>query len=565
MFTHLRNNPILRIGTILTAAMLLFFITTVFAAAPQWQDEYTFAAVLWAAIPILLSLAAIFLPTSAAHGTTNPSTQSKKGQGIAFPVFIFLAAFTLKLLVALWAETQPVSDFLTMHTAAADLSRGGFDHAQPYWPYLLRWAYQTFFVMYEAAILAICPESFGLTPLLVANALFMAGVNVFLYLLVRSCALTEKQTAERAARVAALLYLFYPAPYFLASVLTNQHVSLFFVLLGLWLLLNGKQNQSKRKMISFILSGICMAVGNALRPDASLLFYAILGAAALHLPSRIWEQFAQRNKESRRWKALWTEARPIILSVCAYAATGLLLSAAVSISGLNPNGLRNMNPEWKFVIGLNADTGGIFSRPVYDRVFPTAPDDPNEFIFDLETSREVSRIIIREHLQTPKRDMANFLCEKTIRAWGFTDSTSWAFPESQTFLVPQESPMPQTSSAPQSTTTSHEETIKNNDRITPFGTTVEETTGIARYAERIYFAAVCLLAAIGLFAMLGKKSLPTLAVICGLTLLLFFGTHIFIEVQTRYRYFAMPVLFILAGYACHALPRNFLQKGLYKP
>jgi len=491
MFSTLRNNIILRIGMAVTAALLLFLLWTVFATAGDWQDEYSFAALMWAVGLVLIACTGMWIP----------------GRGRWFALGLFAVAFGLKLAMALWAEAEPFSDFLTMYNAAADLSRGGFDETQAYWPYLLRWAYQTFFVAYEAVILWAFPSSFGLTPLLMTNTLWMAGANVLVYALARQC------MSERGARLAALLYLLFPAPYLLAPVLTNQHVSLFFALLGLWLLMRGK------RVVWFVPAGVCLAVGNALRPDVLLLAAALGGVLLLRLLGRL-----TRWKTEWQWKAVWADTMPVAVSVGVCWLTGVALSAVFVVSGLNPNGLKNMNPEWKFVIGLNMATGGGFSQPLYDRVFPTAEGEKDVFLFDLETSREVSRIVVREHMRMPKRAMADFLFEKTVRAWGFTESTSWAF-------------------------------RGQDERMTPFGVTVEEAAGVWRYAERIYFAVVCALAAFGAAMQWRRKDVSVVLVACGLMLALFIGVHVLIEVQTRYRHFVMPFVFMLTA----GVPLGFVR------
>ena len=490
MFSTIRNNLFLRICIALAAVLPLFFIWTVLATAPDLQDVFTAAAWWWAIVPLLLAAAGMWIP----------------GRARWFGFGLFVAAFALKLAVALWTDAEPFSDFLTMYRAAEDLSRGGFDKTQAYWPYLLRWAYQTFFVAYEALILWLFP--FGRASLLVANALFMAGANVLLY------ALARMALPERNARFAALLYLFFLAPFFLAPVLTNQHVSLFFVLLGLYLLARGG------KTWCFVAAGFFLAVGNALRPDALLLVLALLGALALHLIDYI-------RAHSFHWKQLAREAKPVFLAAATCWLAGVLLSGASAVTGLNPNGLRNMNPEWKFVIGLNMETGGGFSRTLYDQVFPTAADDPNDFIYPLETSRAVAKDIVRGHMRRSKSAMADFLYQKTVRAWGFTESTSWAFQGM-------------------------------DERVTPLGEmTVEDAAAILRPAERIYFAVICALAAVGIVMLCWQKDVPALLIVCGLTIVLFFGVHVLIEVQTRYKYFVMPFLFVLAG----GVPSFIRRKG----
>lgn len=65
------------------------------------------------------------------------------------------------------------------------------------------------------------------------NALFLSGINGLIYLLAR------RFVEERAAQAAALLYLVTLFPTLMTCVLTNQHISAFFLLLAVYILTGG--------------------------------------------------------------------------------------------------------------------------------------------------------------------------------------------------------------------------------------------------------------------------------------------------------------------------------------
>ena len=141
-----------------------------------------------------------------------------------------LGLFTLRLAIALGVVflfgAQPVQDFKTMYDAACQLARGSREYLQT--DYFYNWAYQTGFVAYEALVVRLFGE--GLLPLQVLNAVWMAGTGCLVY------GIARRFLPETGAMAASLLYALYPGPYFLAAVLTNQHIAVFFFYLGFWLL-----------------------------------------------------------------------------------------------------------------------------------------------------------------------------------------------------------------------------------------------------------------------------------------------------------------------------------------
>ena len=130
--------------------------------------------------------------------------------------------------------------------------------------YFYNWAYQTGFVAYEALVVKVFGP--GLLPLQLLNALWMAGTGCLVY------AIARRFLSEPAAMTASLLYALYPAPYFLAAALTNQHIAAFFYYLGIWLLV--RQKKLARRWAA--LAGFCLAVGNLMRPLGAVVIVALL-------------------------------------------------------------------------------------------------------------------------------------------------------------------------------------------------------------------------------------------------------------------------------------------------
>ena len=398
-------------------------------------------------------------------------------RGRLFAVLLILGSLAAHLSVALWLQTAPASDFETLLGLSRLLNSGDFAALNGS-PYFTRWAYQSAFVIYQALILRAFPGE--ITPLLVMNAVFMTGIKALIYAILR-CGYGRK-----TAVFVTLAYCFYPAPYFLASVLTNQHISLFFTLLGVWVFLR-KQNAG-----SGAAGGALLALGNALRPDAGIVTVSLLAVGLL----------------SVRRKGGWRAALSPAAAAGCCALVGMLLSALVAFSGVNPNGLKNSDPLWKFVVGLNAETGGGYSSELAAKVFG---------VEDAEERHTLQRQIIGEHLSAGPAPLLGFLAGKAQTAWRAAEGTHWA-------VAGQE------------------------DRIVPVvNRRLENVVNMLKRAERPHFWLTSSLAAVTAVLLWRKKEADPFLLLSGAVVALFFAVHLLIEFQPRYRYFVTPFLFFLSG------------------
>jgi len=431
---------------------------------------------------------------------------------IKFAYVLFILAFASRLAVALWAEQEAVSDFKDMLIAAQAMQGGNF-LVLTKWDYFLNWAYQSMFVVYQAIILFISPDGFEVEVLIALNAAFMAGVNVLIYLF------AKRIFNERTAKFTATLYLFYPAPVFLAPVLTNQHISLFALLLGFYILFDAKNN------LTLIISGIICAIGQAMRPDATLLIFALI---AVQLYCFLFEGEKSKSDDSEHNSfnkinvsdKLKSKNNFVIFFVT-YFAVGWLLSFAFSASGLNPNGLSNKNPLWRLVVGLNVDTKGMYSAELDKEVFGIQD----------ETERNQRQIeIIKRHLSLEKDAFKTFLTQKTEIFWRDFETIDWGF----------------------------RRVVSENEIV--FGTEISKLLYNFQQAERLYFLLVSVFALFGILSLLFYKKLSSVLLASGIMFSLFFIAHLFIEIQSRYRYIIYPFLFLLMGSGIDLCLKPFINK-----
>lgn len=396
-----------------------------------------------------------------------------------YPLFLFLLRLLLAATFLLLVKTQPMQDFQTMYEAACQLANGSREYLNDV--YFYNWAYQTGFVAYEALVIRVFGA--GLLPLKLLNALWMAGTGVLVYAIGR-CFLSE-----RAAMTASFFYALYPAPYFLASVLTNQHIATFFYYLALWLLLR----QKKLTWKNAVLAGLALAIGNVMRPIGAVVVLAVLCWGAV--------RFLTQGKPYLQ------EAAAVLVCTAVYFAAGWLFSHLVVWTGMNPEGLTNNLPLWKFLLGLNPAGGGIWNKADYNTFYtlPAAQAEP------------AMRQAIAERLHSGVSAFLQLFWEKIRVLWGSCEDLQWAC--------------------------SH---LDLSARVC--GVSVQTWLKAVKFADRGVFLLASLLSLPGLWLAVRKKAqnrhvllLPAF-VLCG-----YVAVHLFIEVQSRYRYFLMPCVFLLAG------------------
>ena len=403
-----------------------------------------------------------------------------------FSIAIFLGAFIIKAFLAISVSTPPISDFAIFYNAAIDVINGkkSFDNT----PYFATWAYQMGPVLYYAAIMKLFGTS--LIPLKLVNCIFMAGTNVFIYLI------AERLSNAKAARFVAVLYMLYPAPFFLVPALTNQHFAACMFLAGIWIIMQLNKSIHMKSLIA----GVLMALGNAVRPLGIVIIGAVIACGIV---------------ESVRKKSLRNISAAILLVVI-FTLSGTLLSQAVKYSGLNSQGLTNNFPLWKFVVGLNYETKGTYSFSDQKDIFK---------IKDVALRDETAKEIIIERLSIAPQKLIELFNEKHKIMWARFDSLEWGF----------------------SNKTANGWELKQK---------VKGIEIIVLSIEKMYYICMMLLLLIGVLRYICCQNQDEYWILLSLILLCFLGAHIFIEIQVRYRYFAVIIMFIIVSKGSEILFKN---------
>ncbi|MDF2723217.1 MAG: dolichyl-phosphate-mannose-protein mannosyltransferase [Paenibacillus sp.] len=376
-------------------------------------------------------------------------------------------------------DTAPISDFYDMHAGALQAADGDFTFASN--DYFTRWIYQIGFTLYEALVIQLFGSS--LLALKLFNVLFQAGTAVIVWKLASSA------FDERSGRAAGLLYAVYVPNIIMCSVLTNQHISVFLFMLGLWVLL--RRRLAGR--LDWLWVGLCFAAGNFMRPLGS---FFIVGAIVF----LILFELIPRIRERRRPAAL---ALSCVLLVAAYGLVQQAVSLTLVQTGVLPQKLSNPEPYWKFMVGLNPESNGGWSQADTDYVlqYPIG-----------EERNQAERELMNRRLQD-KGAVAALFVSKAKAMWGAEDSAPmWSLP--------------------------------NIDRPYLYSKLVQ--------TERIQYLLLALfgLAAMGICVVKGMSAEACLWL---LLLLGYAALHLVIEVQTRYRFDIFPCVFILQSMSVKVL------------
>ena len=251
-----------------------------------------------------------------------------------FIVFIFLFSFIIRLGVILLVDTPIISDFKMMYDAALEVVNGTDSYKSM--GYFITWGYQMGHVLYQAFLLNIVNSVFFLK---IVNCIITSLTVVFVYLI------SKRICSERSAKISSILYSIFLFPLLLNTVLTNQFLPVLLILIALYILLN--INFKKKIVISSAVVGILLGLSNIFRSETIVIVFSIL----------LYFVFLFITKVD--WKKLIISFLIIFMGYyVVFNGTSLLLKA----TNVSPSGLDILNSSWKFVLGFNYETSGMYSN-----------------------------------------------------------------------------------------------------------------------------------------------------------------------------------------------------------
>ena len=305
-----------------------------------------------------------------------------------FIVFIFLFSFVLRLGVIVLVETPVISDFKLMYDAALEIVNGTDSYKSM--SYFITWGYQMGHVLYEAFLLSIINSVFFLK---IINCIITSLTVVFVYLISR------RICSEISARISSILYSIFLFPLLLNSVLTNQFLPVLLILIAIYILLN--INFKKKFIISSVVVGILLGLSNIFRSETIVIVFSIL----------LYFGFLFITKVD--WKKLIISFLIIFMGYyVVFNGTSLLLKA----TGVSPSGLDILNSSWKFVVGFNYESNGMYT-------------DEDAALYSRDSEAADKEAINR--IMQFKKIPLHFL-KKTKVLW-FNSDLSWSISENESY------------------------------------------------------------------------------------------------------------------------------------
>ena len=385
-----------------------------------------------------------------------------------FGLLLFIISLIIRLVFIVVFNFPQVYDFATLLDASHMFSNGDYSFNQ--WFHFHTWGYQTGFVIYQGLLLRLFHSEFLLKLL---NVLYSSFLVLFVY------KFSKKISDEKSARVVSLLYMIFPFYVFLDTVLVNSHLATLLMYLGVVFLF-----KKEKSFKDYVIAGILISFGNIIRPEGIIVVLSLL----------VYEFFLFDKKY------VFNTFIRVCSFLIVYFSIGFISSFLVIKSGVNPSGLENKDPLWKFVLGFNYDTCGYYT------------DDDSKYQIDRET--EIS-IIKERALGDLSRTGRLMLC-KIDHFW----LSSGLDLETGSF---------------------------NDKSMNILGVQVEfsDLSNVAMNFNQSVHIFILIMFLIGVFV--NRKRLCNEALFLLIMCFITFFVFLFIEIQPRYMYFIHVSLFILAS------------------
>lgn len=396
-----------------------------------------------------------------------------------FGLYLFIYSFLVRLIAVLLLKTPIESDFKVLYDASINLLNNDLSFNSL--NYFKLWGYQIGQVVYQALLLNIWNNVLIIK---IMNVLISSGTIVLIYLI------SKEIFKEKTARIISLLYSLFMFPLLFNSVLSNQILSTFLTYLGIYLLFAKRFNNLKN-YIRFPLAGIILGLGNVIRPEGIVILTTLIVFLIITL----------KKKEIK------TQLLKSIFIFLGYYLTVTLCSIILVVTNISPIGLSNKDSLWKFVLGFNHETVGMY-------------DVNDEWALGNQT--EEMNLIKERTIGSIEKLPILFV--KKIRNFWFSSDIYW----SNNYL--------------------------ENNQVNVLGHEVNGTNIneiLINYNTTIYYFMYCLLF-LGLYK---SKKVEKNNLIKFLTILIcvYIGVYLLIEIMPRYAYLPQVALFILSGFGIEYL------------
>lgn len=250
-----------------------------------------------------------------------------------------------------------MSDYAVIYDTAKEILGGNLNAAQnAEFGYMLRWGYQMGYTLFVVLILFI---SNSVIAIKIVNCFVTSLIVLLIYLISKEIA------NKKVARVVSVLYMLFPFPLFLNTILSNQHIASLLFLLAIYILIS-KKTEKMNKILKFFLIGLCLAIGNIIRPEAIIFMTSIL-------------LFLILTKRKGSFKEPLKNFLILFITYFVITTTSSIIVAKTNVS---PSGFENKEPLWKIAVGFSQKTKGDYDGDLAEHFIGTSKDDQLKIIYN---------------------------------------------------------------------------------------------------------------------------------------------------------------------------------------
>lgn len=444
------------------------------------------------------------------------------GHRLTFPILL-ATGILLRLAYACLHAPAPDSDYRTLLAAALRFSAGDFSYTRE--PYFQAWGYQAGMVILEGGLLRLSHGGIWLPACI--WILCSAGTGWLIW----QAGLAAFRGRNRGGLLlgTALYVLSIPSVLY-AAVLSNDHPALFLIIAACCLPLSGHGNPTRHTacagspkrhaaVLSFLRDAACgalLASGHLLRPLGVFVLIAI-GLWLVLLPPDASAAPSGGMGAAPIPHGLPHRIRRLAVIACVFFLVLAAANRIAATAGWSDGPMANRDPLYKVTVGLNPQTRGWFSEADAKDLgrFPPGPQ-----------RRARNQALIRARLSDPASLPGLFL-SKFASLWGdFDGCIGWGLGS---------------------------------------GSSIAALVCLS-VAAQLDYAALLLFACLPPFlrmrhrwrgrrlgrhatshARFGSIRAADPLLLCRILLIGYVLVHLVIEIQTRYRYFFLPFLCLMAG------------------
>ena len=390
-----------------------------------------------------------------------------------YEVILFCLSFFAYLIWGVFARSPAVSDYEVLINGAKEVVNGtfsalSFDKTN----YFYFYNFQVGFVMYLALIMKIFGSRLIVLKFFEAVAMSLSNVLI--------CKIASITYDRKVGIIASLIYSFLLFNIAGSSIINNQHISTFIILLAILMFM-------KEKKKWYVGSGIMVALSTILRPS-SIVF--LLGFIVF----KIWKMFLDKFQN-------WKEILVCLILLCiSYVSVIKIFDYTVVKMSIVPNSAISANAKYfKFILGL--DGKGLYGIPTKNAEQTQVYFDLEKLNFDYDLYNEECKNKISELCLENFRGIFRRVMKKMVSFCGeYDNQIEFASGNIKDSII--------------------------NDVIIYYG-----------YIQYVSLLCFCLLVVI-LKKSINKEKYnkEEYNELFKIIFVLFFCAHIFIEVQSRYRY-----------------------------